>query len=51
MPDSMKGIPSGEGRFLTPTHNNKDLNSIEEVHTEHFWKETGSKQNSAIRVN
>jgi hypothetical protein len=48
-PGSMRGIPQAETKYLTPFGNRNEqsnLNSIEEVQTEHFWKDTGSRNNS-----
>lgn len=51
---SLKGTPAGqyENKYFTPIGANKkeisNLNSIEEVQTEHYWKDYSSK-NSEIR--
>lgn len=45
----MRGIPQTEVKHITPTANRNEhgnLNSIEEVQTEHYWKENGSRYNS-----
>jgi hypothetical protein len=48
-PGSMRGIPHAEVKYLNPAvpykNDPSNLNSIEEVHTEHYWKETGSRNN------
>ena len=50
---SLKGIPTGqfESNYFTPIGINKkeisNLNSIEEVQTEHYWKDNSSKKSES----
>jgi hypothetical protein len=53
-PGSMRGIPTGqlEGKYSTPIANKNEfsnLNSIEEVNTEHYWKDADPRKNSNLQ--